>query len=136
MKKVLVPAILSLALFACGSTDKEMSKPDNNTTPSQTTTTAKELTREDDVTSIKRLEQTSTYYTEATVSVLNHSSKTSNYLIEITAVSPDGSKQYGGTYVSVGGLEPAQTADAKAMFSSELPADAVLKAKKVTRYAS
>jgi ribosomal protein L35AE/L33A len=136
MKKVLVPAVLSLALFACSSTDKEIKEPATST-PSQTTTTVKkELTKEDDVTSIQRVDSSSPSYTEVKVNVENHSSKASNYLIELTATSPDGTKQLGGTFTSVSSLEPNQAAEVKAMFDSNLPADTIFKAVKVTRYAS
>jgi hypothetical protein len=138
MKKVLVPAVLSLALFACASTDKEIKQPTTSsqtTTTEQTTTTVKQLTKEDDVTSIQRDESNGSF-TQVIVTVQNHSSKTSNYLIEVAAVTPDGKKQLGGTIATVSGLEPDQVAEAKSLFSSELPSDAVFKTSKITRYAS
>jgi len=61
------------------------------------------------------------------IEVTNSSSKTSDYIIEVSAESKDGSKQYDTTTALVNNIKPDQsTTDTSAMFTKKIPADAVL----------
>jgi hypothetical protein len=63
----------------------------------------------------------------AKIKVVNSSSKTSDYIIEINAESKDGKKQYDTTTALVSNIKPGQsTVDTSAIFTKKIPSDAVL----------
>ena len=69
--------------------------------------------------------------------VTNSSSKRSNYLIDLSIESPDGAAQYDTSIASVNNLEPGQTAAVTGLpITKEVPADAIVTIKTVTRLAS
>jgi hypothetical protein len=59
------------------------------------------------------------------ITVTNHSSERSNYVIEIAIESADESVQYDTTTAVVSGLEPGQTTEAKSLPVSGLPSGTV-----------
>jgi hypothetical protein len=70
------------------------------------------------------------------VTVTNHSHKRSNYIIDLTLASPNGSTQFDTTTVLVNNLEPGQTNVQKAEFFSApdaLPKTAVVTVTSVQR---
>lgn len=76
-------------------------------------------------------------FRSVTLTVTNNSSKRSNYLIDVSIESPDGSTQYDTTIVFVNNLEPGQTTDSDAFpVTKEVPEDAVAVIKKVSRTAA
>jgi len=77
-------------------------------------------------------------FPSAPVTVTNHSSKRSNYLIEISLESADGKTQIDTADVAVDNLEPGQSTVQKAQFttSDKLPAGAKLVIKSLDRLAS
>ncbi len=71
------------------------------------------------------------------VTVTNNSSKRSNYLIDLSIESANGATQYDTTIASVNNLEPGQTTVADALsVTKDIPVDAIVKVKTVTRLAS
>jgi hypothetical protein len=70
------------------------------------------------------------------VTVTNHTSKTSNYLITITVTTADRKTQIDTANAAVNNLEPGQTTDAQAVMGKAIPAGAVCKVAEVTRFAS
>jgi hypothetical protein len=72
-----------------------------------------------------------------TMTVTNNSSKRSNYLIDVSFESADGTTQYDTSFASVNNLEPGQTTTAKAISTTkDIPVDAIVKIKTVSRLAS
>ena len=71
-----------------------------------------------------------------TAKVTNNSSKRSNYIISVAVESADGKTQITTTAMAVNDLEPGQTTTAKGLVTEEIPADAKVVVKDVTRYAS
>ena len=72
-----------------------------------------------------------------TLTVTNHSSKRSNYIIEMAIESPDGKTQYDTSMAAVNNLEPGQTTTPAAFpITKTVPSDAVVNVKTVTRLAS
>jgi hypothetical protein len=71
------------------------------------------------------------------LTVTNNSSKRSNYMIDLSIESPDGTTQYDTSFASVNNLEPGQTTTVDALsITKTIPADAVVKIKTVSRLAS
>ena len=66
----------------------------------------------------------------------NHSSKTSNYIVDVTADSADGTTQIDSGTAAANDLAPGQSTDQTAQFTKALPAGATCKVANVTRYAS
>ncbi|SDJ41768.1 hypothetical protein SAMN05444157_3273 [Frankineae bacterium MT45] len=77
-------------------------------------------------------------YTHAAVTVTNHSSKRSNYIIELSLQSADGKTLYSSTTVPVENLEPGQASPQDAVFltSTAVPAGAKVVIKSVDRLAA
>lgn len=73
---------------------------------------------------------------EAQVTITNHTSKTSNYLVTIAADSADGKTQIGTGNASAENLQAGQSTTVKAQFTEAIPAGAVCKVAQVDRYAS
>lgn len=73
---------------------------------------------------------------KATVTVTNHTSKASDYLVTVTFNSADGSKQYDSTIAAANAVQPGQTATADAIALQTIPEGAVCKIANVTRVAS
>jgi hypothetical protein len=72
----------------------------------------------------------------AQVTITNHTSKASNYIVEVTANSPDGKTQIDSGTAAANNLAPGQSTTQTAQFSKSIPAGSVCKAANVTRYAS
>ena len=70
------------------------------------------------------------------VTVTNHSSKRSDYDVELASESADGKTQYDTTDAFIDKLEPGQTASTDADFLSDTPTGALVKVKQVDRLAS
>jgi hypothetical protein len=70
------------------------------------------------------------------VPVTNHSSKRSDYFIDITAESADGKTQIDTTTAFVQNVEPGQSADAKTLFLNDIPAGTQVRITGVQRTAS
>ena len=71
------------------------------------------------------------------VRVTNNSSKASDYMIEISAESADGSELFDSSTAVITALAPGQSTNAEAMpFTKELPTGAICKVKTVSRTAS
>jgi 5-hydroxyisourate hydrolase-like protein (transthyretin family) len=64
----------------------------------------------------------------AEVTITNHSSKTSNYIVDLSITSTDGKTQIDAAMVSAQGLAPGQTTTRSAHFKTtqKLPAGATL----------
>lgn len=75
-------------------------------------------------------------YTEVKVSVTNNSEKRSNYMIEVSVESPDGSTRHESTSVYVENLEPGQSTTETATLMENPPEGSVAKVKTVERLAS
>jgi hypothetical protein len=76
-------------------------------------------------------------YRRVEVSVTNHSSKRSDYLIELSIESVDGATRIDSTTVFVTNLEPGQSTTENGLVSvKDVPAGAVAKVKTVSRHAS
>lgn len=73
---------------------------------------------------------------EAKIKITNHSSKPSNYIVEVAFESADGSTQIDTSMVAVNNLQPGQSATEDAVTFGEAPSDFVCKITDVTRYAS
>ena len=68
---------------------------------------------------------------------MNNSSERSNYLIDLSIESPDGTTQYDTSFAAVNNLEPGQTTTVDAIsITKTIPADAIVKIKTVSRLAS
>ena len=63
----------------------------------------------------------------------NHSSERSNYMIELSIESPDGTTQYDTSAAIVSNLEPGQTSAPTALITEKVPDDAVATLKTVQR---
>lgn len=75
----------------------------------------------------------------ATVVVTNHSSKPSNYIIEISFESADGKTQYGTGNAAVNSLNPGQSSapqTADALTTTPAPAGFACRLSQLTRYAA
>ena len=155
-----IPTILmgGLSAAACGSSTKSGSstpttaKPSTPTTaapapttaaPTPTTaaptpTTAAQRGAKADVTITKCAPSTNGFSgPEATVSVVNHSSKTSNYIITVAFESPNGATQLDTGNAAVQNLAAGQSNRNGGIFESELNSQQfVCKVADVTRYAS
>jgi hypothetical protein len=70
------------------------------------------------------------------ITVVNHSSERSDYMIDVAVQSPDGKTQYdtGSAYIT--NVDPGQTAIDKVMFTKDIPAGAKAVLKTVERTAS
>ena len=64
----------------------------------------------------------------AAVTITNHSSKRSNYIVDLGIMTSDGQTNFAATMVSAEGLKAGQTVTRAAHFTTtqELPADAKL----------
>jgi ABC-type Na+ efflux pump permease subunit len=72
-----------------------------------------------------------------TMNVTNNSSKRSNYLIDLSIESADGTTQYDTTVALVNNLEPGQTTSADALSTTkDIPVGAIVTIKTVSRTAS
>jgi hypothetical protein len=71
------------------------------------------------------------------LTVTNNSSKRSNYMIDLSIESPDGTTQYDTSFASVNNLEPGQTTNVDALSTTrDIPVDAIVTIKTVSRLAS
>jgi hypothetical protein len=76
-------------------------------------------------------------FRSVTLEVTNHSSKRSDYLIELSIESPDGNTQYDTSLATVRNLEAGQTSAPEAFpITKKVPDDAVAKLKTVQRTAA
>ena len=75
-------------------------------------------------------------FSTATVKVMNHSSKASDYFITITAASADESTKYDDTIITILNLAPNQTMSEEGLFTNELPSGAVCSVTEVQRTAA
>ena len=70
------------------------------------------------------------------VTVVNHSSKRSDYMIDVAVQSTDGKTQYATGTALINNVDPGQTASDQVMFTSHIPAGAKAVLKTVERTAS
>ncbi len=76
-------------------------------------------------------------WVSAPVKITNHSSKRSDYFIDLAIESADGSTQYDTTMVMAEAVEPGQSAIEKGQFTKDgIPATAKIVVKSVQRTAS
>jgi len=71
-----------------------------------------------------------------TVTVVNHSSKRSDYVIDVAVQSADGKTQYDAGTALINNVDPGQTASDKVMFTNHIPAGAKIVLKTVERTAA
>ena len=71
-----------------------------------------------------------------TVTVVNHSSKRSDYVIDVAVQSADGKTQYDTGTALINNVDPGQTAGDKVMFTNHIPAGGKIVLKTVERTAS
>jgi len=71
-----------------------------------------------------------------TITVLNHSSKRSDYLIDVAVQSADAKTQYDTGTALINNVDPGQTARDKVMFTKHIPAGAKIVLKTVERTSS
>jgi hypothetical protein len=71
-----------------------------------------------------------------TITVVNHSSKRSDYIVDVAAQSADGKTQYDTGTALINNVDPSQTASDKVMFTNRIPAGAKVVLKTVERTAS
>lgn len=83
----------------------------------------------------KPTQEADTGFVQTTLTVTNHSSKRSDYIIDLALVSADGKTQIDTTPALVQNLEPGQTTTQKVTFLStdKLPAGAIVKLQTVQR---
>jgi hypothetical protein len=134
-----------LGVVACGSsTTSGSSSPTTAATPNATTaptptTAPPPKGAKADVTITKCAPSSNEFLgAEATLSITNHSSKTSNYLITVAFDSPDGATQLDTGNAAVQNLAPSQTTTetASSLKSETRSQHFVCKVADVTRYAS
>jgi hypothetical protein len=70
------------------------------------------------------------------ITVVNHSSKRSDYMIEVAVQSADGKTQYDTGTTLISNVDPGQTASDQVMFTKHIPAGAKVVLKTVERTAS
>lgn len=70
------------------------------------------------------------------ITAVNHSSKRSDYMIDVAVQSADGKTQYDTGTALINNVDPSQTASDKAMFTNHIPAGAKVVLKTVERTAS
>ena len=70
------------------------------------------------------------------ITVVNHSSKRSDYMISVAVQSADGKTQYDTGTALINNVDPSQTASDKVMFTNHIPAGAKVVLKTVQRTAS
>jgi len=137
-KKVLLIVGISsslLALAASGETAGTSGNSDTSSASSDSGDTQVAHAPEDDV-DIASCTTDSLGSPEAKIKITNHSSKPSNYIVEVAFESPDGSTQIDTSMVSVNNLQPGQSATEDAVTFGDAPSDFVCKITDVTRYAS
>jgi hypothetical protein len=137
-KKVLLIVGISsslLALAASGETAGTSGSSESSSASSDSGDTQVTHAPEDDV-DIASCTTDSLGSPEAKIKITNHSSKPSNYIVEVAFESPDGSTQIDTSMVSVNNLQPGQSATEDAVTFGDAPSDFVCKITDVTRYAS
>lgn len=70
------------------------------------------------------------------ITVVNHSSERSDYMISVAVQSADGKTQYDTGTALINNVDPSQTASDKVMFTNQIPAGAKVVLKTVERTAS
>jgi hypothetical protein len=139
-------ACVAILLAACsssgsGSATKSSAPPAAATTSAAAKTSPaapKPTGPEADVTVGALTLESTLNFPQVPVTITNHSSKRSNYIVDLTIESADGKTQIDSTIVAANNLEPGQTAKETGHFfkPGPLPAGAKVVVKKVTRYAS
>ncbi|HEY3088942.1 MAG TPA: hypothetical protein VGJ59_12855 [Jatrophihabitantaceae bacterium] len=71
-----------------------------------------------------------------TITVVNHSSKRSDYVVDVAVQSADGRTRYDTGTALINNVDPSQTASDKVMFTNRIPAGAKVVLKTVERTAS
>jgi hypothetical protein len=131
-----VSALAALGLVACKSASAATTSSRSpgviaNNAPGSGSATA-------DVT-LGSLDNTSDAYTTsytASLTITNHTSKTSNYMVTVAFESADHSVQYDTATAFADNLQPGQTTTTTAESFKAIPASAVVHVAEVTRYAS
>lgn len=77
-----------------------------------------------------------THWASCKITVLNHSSKTSNYIITMSAESPDHATKYGDMIAAVNDLAPGQSSPQTCQGFNDVPAGSISVLTQVERYAS
>ena len=146
MTRLIVVTLAAFGLAACGGSAAQPSNTSAPTTsrPATTTTSVShDFGSKDasaDVTIGKLTTDPTLNIPEVSVTVTNHSSKRSNYIIEVSLESADGKAQLDTTAATVENLEPGQsskqTAEFAGMIDKPVPASARVVLKSVDRLAT
>lgn len=138
-KRVLFPAVLValivIIVVSTGSGGRGKSTASSTSGKTMSTNTQNPPTADVTVNSCDK-DPTTGYYS-AKLTVVNHSSKTSDYTIEVGLVSADGATKYDTMDASVQNLAAGQSSPQTAQsITSDVPAGAVCKIDTVDRFAS
>lgn len=130
-KKVLAVIAAGTFIFGVSACDTDTGSDGSNTGNGGTGV----LNDEDEAQDVVKVERKDERFlgTTAVVTVKNSSEKTSDYMIEVTAESPNGSKQYESTTVLIDNVKPGQTADGDGLFVEKVPQDAKITVGSVDR---
>lgn len=134
MKRTLVGLALTGALVLA-TTACEPKKDPDTLGPAVTTGKTIPLTDSDDVV-IDACTPGDEYRGLAELTVTNHSSKPSTYLITVGVSSADGSLLIDTGIASISGLAPNQATKQQALFSKAIPDGSVCKVQSVSRFAT
>jgi len=138
-RSALAGAVAVVALFAVAGSGEEEASSGGDSAASSADSVSSGLGSADasaDVTAVTLLPPDAIGVSYVEVTIVNNSSKASDYFVTLTADSADGTTRYDETIVSVMGLEPGQTTIEKGIFTADIPVDAVVTVKEVQRTAS
>lgn len=125
MRRLIVAAACSLLLAACDvSSGGSNSQPPQAANPNgQGNSVWSDADEAQDVTGTKLTCKTQFGSQDCTVTftIVNHSTKTSDYDIEYNIESKDGSKQYSSSFIFVTGLRPGQSKTERDWVTDHIP---------------
>lgn len=139
MRRVRIVAIvvmLTLALVVTMATSSSSDSGSNNGTGPKSVQAGGSHPATADVEISGCAADTSTGWYKASLTVTNHTSKQSNYLITVAFESPDGETQYDTAPAAVQNLQPGQSAQTDATSAKDATAGFTCKVAEVTRLAA
>jgi len=130
----------TIALAGCASTTTGTgSTTKSKSTPTPKSTVSKGLAAHDATGDVKvgvPKKDPDTNWYSVPVTIVNHSSKRSDYMVDLALESANGATQYDTTTVIINALEAGQTATDSGQFFKDAPAGAKVVLKSVERTAS
>ena len=131
-KSVLAIAIGVVSVCALGASGETAGSSESSGDSTETSPVKHEP--EDDVTVSKCYSDLGS--PQADITILNHSSKASNYMVSVKFESADGSQLIDTSFVAVNDLNPGQSAVEQAVSFSDVSGRFTCSVSDVTRYAS